>query len=619
MIRKNVGKIATLLTLSAVFLFSGCGGKEEGYVEGEGKQASQFEGVVEIAYDEYEIGKPGGTYVQALREDPRTFNLVVSSEESSSDIIERLYTPMVKRSQQTLDWVPDAAESWEFSADEKTVTLKLRKGLKWSDGKPLTAKDFVFTYNQLELREEVGSNSRNGLFVNDLPVVVKYIDDLTLSITSDTVYAGMLAICNTQPAPMHIFAPLIGWTEADGLDYDYEVIDGEVVETPVDHIDYSAVPPFWGIDADVTTIVGNGPFIMSEFAPSQKAVLKRNPYYYEKDAKGNQLPYLDEVVFLIVTDQDTQLAKFQSGETDCYEMRGQDYAVLIDKKEALDFELYSIGAETATQFIVMNQNPEGIEEPALTWTSNKKFRMAMAHVVDRETMINNIIYGFGYPQYSFVPKISPYYWDGADSKAYKYNPVESKKLLDELGWIDTDGDGIREDDKGNKISLRMTTNAGQREREAIGELFAQECLKIGVEVNFQPEDFNTMVGKLLSGKDWDIILIGLTGSVDPISGANVYTSAGNLHMIEPNQVEPRRDWEKVVDDAWKIANNTTDEAQRKRGWQIIQEKWVDEIPWIYTYNRAQMNAYDKNLGNIQPRPINSMEWNGIMQYIYFKN
>ena len=83
----------------------------------------------------------------------------------------------------------------------------------------------------------------------------------TLSITADTVYAGMLSISNSSPYPRHIFGPLIGWTEEDGYDYEYEVVDGEIVEKKNENIDYAAINSFWGIDADVSTILSSGPFV----------------------------------------------------------------------------------------------------------------------------------------------------------------------------------------------------------------------------------------------------------------------------------------------------------------------------------------------------------------------
>ncbi|MFW6312504.1 MAG: ABC transporter substrate-binding protein, partial [Spirochaetota bacterium] len=122
--------------------------------------------------------------------------------------------------------------------------------------------------------------------------------------------------------------------------------------------------------------------VVDEYVPSQRVVLARNPNYYETDAEGTRPPYVDEVVFQIISDQDTMLQSFIAGNLSFLPLRGEHDA--------------------------------GLEEPQLTWLQNNTFRTAMAHLVDRETIINNIAFGFGSPQYSFVPRMSPYYWDGAD-------------------------------------------------------------------------------------------------------------------------------------------------------------------------------------------------------------
>lgn len=548
----------------------------------------------------------------------------------------RVYSPAIRRNQLTLEWEPAVAESWEISEDQQTITLNIREGLTWSDGEPLTAKDFVFGYNQVDLREDVESNSRSGLMIApepgqpEQPVEVTLVDDYTFSITLPTVYAGVFEIANSYPVPMHIFGPLIGWDEeTHGFDYEWEFGEDDEGNTVIDEVkpegvDYSKINSFWGVDADVTTIVGNGPFKLKEYVPSQRILFEPNPNYWETDSEGTQLPYLEELVFQIVADQDTMLQRFIAGDLDGYGVRGEDFSELVGRKEELGFEMYEVGAASSTQFITFNQNPiegegdNGIEPPTLTWLSNKTFRQAMAHLVDRETIINNIAFGFGYPQYSFIPRISPYYWEGADEAAFKYDPTRAAELLDEIGYVDTDDDGWREDPDGNKISLTLNTNSGNRVRESIGELFAQEAANVGIEVTFRPEDFNALVGKLVSSFDWELILIGLTGSVDPISGANVYPSSGNLHMIEPNQAAPRRDWEKAVDEAWIVANNTTDEAQRKRGYQTIQELWIEEVPWVYTFNPLLMSAYKTKWGNVKPQPVDYYGFGGIVHRIYEK-
>ena len=596
MFRASIALMVLLLTVPLP-LISALGRGEDVVIEAE--EEDKFAGLVKPEYSSWEQGKPGGRFVLSrFGSDPKTFNNIVSAESSTSDVVDRLYSSAVRRNQLSLDWEPGLARRYEVSADQKSVTFFLRRDLEWSDGQPLTAEDFVYTVNTILYDENVETNMRDSLFVGGEPSKWELIDEHTYKVVLPHVYAGIFNLSSVQPAPKHIFEPLI---EKSGA---------------------AAVNSFWGVDTDVTSVVGCGPFVIAEYVPSQKVVLKRNPLYYEKDEWGQQLPYLDEVVYLLVENQDTQLVKFLAGELDYYGLRGEDHAILIDKRDELNFEIYTAGPVASTQFITFNQNPKegeddnGLTGPKLEWLSNLQFRRAMAHLVDRETIINNIAYGFGYPQYGFVPIWSPYYWDGVADYALEFDPERAKQLLDEISFTDRDGDGWREDASGNKISLVLNTNSGNRVREAIGEMFSQEARKVGIEITFKPEDFNAMVTKLVNTYDWELILIGLTGSVDPISGANVYPSRGNLHMNEPKQTSPRRDWEKQVDAAWDEANLTTDEAQRKRGFEKIQRLWIEAVPWVYTFNAASMGAYRRKFGNIKPHPITGYGWDGLLTRMY---
>ena len=553
-----------------------------------------------VDHSAWERGRHGGRFVVTNISDAKTFNPVVAKETSTTDITDRLFAGVVRRSQLTLEWEPGLAERWEISEDQKTITLYLRSGLTWSDGDPITADEVVWSVNEIYKNEEVETSTRDALIVGDEFAEFELIDDLTYRIVLPSVYAGIFEIASIGPMPRHIFEPLI---EAEGA---------------------AAVNSFWGVDTDVSTIVGNGPFLIADYVPSQRVVMTPNPNYYEQDEWGQQLPYLDEFVIEFVEDQDTGLARFVAGETDAWGLRGEDYGVLVDKQEADNFLIYNVGPASSTQFITFNQNPiegeedGGIEPPALTWLSNKNFRQAMAHLIDRQTIINNIAFGFGYPQYSFVWTVSPYYWQGAADAAFKYDPERAKELLDSIDYVDRDGDGVREDADGNKIELILNTNSGNDVREQIGELFSQEANAAGVDVTFKPEAFNELVTRLVSSYDWQMILIGLTGSVDPVGGANVYPSRGSLHMIEPNQEAPRRAWEAAVDAAWDEANLTTDEEQRTRGFRKLQELWIEEVPWAYTFAPAVMHAYRNTVGNIKPHPLNGYGIRGIADRLYVK-
>ena len=561
---------------------------------------SQFEGILDIAHDGWEVGSPGGRFVMSTFVEPKSFNGIVAKEVSTTDITSRLYSSAVRRNQMTLEWEPALAESWVISEDQKSITLTLRPNLVWSDGDDLTAEDFVFSVNEIYYHEDVETSARNALMVGSEPSVWELIDERTFKITLPSVYAGIFEISSIAPAPMHILAPLV---EEQGA---------------------AAVNSFWGVDTDVTAIPSSGPFVIAEYVPGERVILRRNPHYYERDDAGVRLPYIDEFVMVIVEDMDTQLAKFLAGELDLLEARGEDISVLLDRKAELDFELYSVGPAFSTQFITFNQNPiegeedAGIEPPVLDWLSNTSFRQAMAHLIDRQTIVNNVYYGFAYPQYSFIPLVSPYYWADAPMAAFGFNPESAKELLNSIDYVDRDGDGWREDPAGNRIQLTLNTNSGNRQREAIGEIFTQEARAIGIDLTFEPEDFNSLVTKLVATYDWQMILIGLTGSIDPIGGQNVYPSTGNLHMIEPGQTSPRREWEKIVDAAWEEANLTTDEEQRKRGFQKIQEQWIEQVPWAYTVNSAVIHAYKNTWGNLKPQSVDGYSWDGIIERVYLK-
>jgi peptide/nickel transport system substrate-binding protein len=564
--------------------------------------ASKFPGIAEIDYSRFEIGKPGGQIVLYQLGDPKSFNLITAAETSSTDILGRVYEGVVDRNPLTLEWEPRLAEKWEIASDNLSAVFTMRKGVVWSDGKPITAQDVVYTINDIILNQEkdsegnflLNTNQRDSFLVGEAYMKVELIDDYRFKVTLPSLYAGLLETMAVAPMPKHIFEPLI---KEKGI---------------------AAVNSFWGVDTDVTKVVGSGPFLIDQYVPSQKVVLKRNPTYWMKDAKGQPFPYLDKVVFLTVDNQNTAVLKFQSKELDIYGLRGSDVATLIPKKKELNFELYNGGPASGTTFLVLNENPDGVKDPVkLAWFNDRRFRTAMAYLVDKETIINNLMFGFGFPQDSFIPTFSPYYWKGAAAATPEFNPEKAKKLLDEMDLKDRNGDGVREDAKGNRVAFNLITNAGNTVREGVGNLITQEAKKVGVDITFKPGDFNTMVTALTSTYDWEGIVIGLTGGVDPISAANVFPSSGNLHMVEPNQKQPRRDWEKDVDKWWDYANLTLDENKRKEGFQKIQEIWLQELPWIYTTNEAAIYGYRNTIGNAKPRPVLRGAM-GIMQWLFLR-
>ncbi|MFP4644242.1 MAG: ABC transporter substrate-binding protein [Spirochaetales bacterium] len=597
------GVFALLLTPAA--LFGGGQAEEPDVMDVDEEGAvSQFEGLEAIDHEEgWQIGEQGGSMTLATTNDPRTFNGWVAAETSSTVITDLLASGMVRRNQHDLEFEPAMAEDWEIADDERSVDFTLREGLEWSDGEPITAEDFVYSAEIIQ-HPDVESNAKSSQRVGGEFAEWEAVDERTVRVSVPEVYAGLLTLSSIAPAPRHVLEPIL---EEEG---------------------FEEMNSLWGVDADVEDIPSSGAFVVSDYTPGQRIILERNDNYWETDEEGTQLPYLDEIEFAVVPDQDTALQRFLAGEIDLYGsgsagFRGEDYAVLVDRQEELDVTLYDIGPDAGTQFITFNQNPDSpVDDYKIEWFNNKDFRHALAHLVDRETLIDNVAFGFGYPQYSFVPEVSPFYWEGAEDAAFHYDPDRAAEILDELGWTDEDGDGYREDDDGNRLSFRLQTNSDASARVSIGESFAQEAEEVGIEVNFQPGDFNAIVGQLTGGYDWEAIVIGLTGGVDPITGANVYPSSGNLHMIEPEQEEPRRDWEQEFDDIWAgehseyNANYTLDEDERAEGYQRLQEIWIEQVPWVYTYNAAVMAGVSNDYGNVYPQPIDDYNMTKTLHRVY---
>ena len=466
------------------------------------EEMSPIDMLAKIDHSAWERGSHGGRFVVTNIAPPKTFNDIVAKETSTTDITGQMYAGVVRRSQLTLEWEPGLAERWEISEDQKTITLHLRSGLVWSDGDPITADEIVWSVNEIYKNEEVETSIRNALNVGGELAEFELIDDLTYRVVLPSVYAGIFEIASIGPMPRHIFEPLI---EAEGA---------------------AAVNSFWGVDTDVSTIVGNGPFLISEYLPSQRVVMTPNPNYYEKDEWGQQLPYLDEFVIEFVEDQDTNLARFIAGETDAMgaarrglRRAGRAAGVRqlpdLQRRSRLQHPVHHLQPEpdrgrggrrhraSGADLAVQQELPAGDGAPDRSRDHHQQHRLRL-----RLPAVLVRLDGL------------PYYWEGAPDAALTYDPERAKELLDSIGYTDRDGDGFREDPDGNKIELILNTNSGNTVREQIGELFTQEAQAAGIDVTFKPEAFNELVTRLVASYDWHMILIGLTGSVDPVSGAN---------------------------------------------------------------------------------------------------
>ena len=249
-----------------------------------------------------EIGPTGGRAVVSLRAEPKTLNPLTAMDAPSREVIGAMQADLIHINRATQLTEPAMAKSWKVSPDGLQYTLVLRKGLRFSDGQPLDADDVVFTM-RVYLDESVHATQRDLLIVGGKPIAVRKVDAWTL----------VFQLAKPYGAGERLF---------DGL----AILPRHLLEKPYQE---GKLGQAGTLATPTNQWAGAGPYRLKEYTPGQKLVLERNPFYWKADAKGNSLPYLDELIFLIVPSADAQVLRFQSGEMDLISRLGaENFSVL---------------------------------------------------------------------------------------------------------------------------------------------------------------------------------------------------------------------------------------------------------------------------------------------------
>ena len=537
----------------------------------------------------YEIGSYGGTITYTTISEPLTFNYALANDAGSSGYLGYLFEGLTETSWLTDEVEPALAESWESSEDGLTWTFHLREDVQWHDGAPFTAQDVDFTFNRILYNDDVPTTDRAPFlfrFLNDdgewqeERMSVTAVDDYTIQCVLPSPFATFLRSMGTAIYPSHILEPVLDSGDSESL---------------------------WDINTEPAEVIGTGPFTISEYVPQERLTLQRNPNYWLQDEEGNHLPYLDEVIYHIVPDFAAELAAFQSGETDYHGVLGEEYATLKGMEEAGNFTIHRRGPGFGTTFLTFNQNPGMNSETGsplvppgkLAWFQNVEFRRAVAHSVDKATVVEEVYEGLAYPQWA---PVSPAAGDfhNSDISRYEYNPAEANAILDGLGWTDTDGDGIREDGDGNPIEFELITNTGNSVRGRVGEIIAAGLTGIGVKANYKLVEFGDLVDRLVSSYEWEALIVGFTGSSDPHSGIVFWHSEEDFHLWYPNQPEPATEWEAEIDELYVKGSRELDRETRIGYYHRAQEIVAENLPVIYTTLPERLGAVRNVFGNISP-------------------
>ena len=532
--------------------------------------------------------KYGGSIILSTSSDPKSFNPIIAKETSTTLITNFIFEGLTETDGVTLKIKPCLAERWERDSSGKIWTFYLRKDVYWHNGGKFTADDVIFTFEQLIFNKKIPTSSRDVLLIDGKPIKVIKIDDYTIQFILPEKFAPFLRLLSQEILPEYLLKE--------------KVKNGIFTSS-------------WGVNEKPENIVGTGAFFLKDYRPGEWIILDRNPNYWKKDKKGNSLPYIERIVFLVVADHNMAILKFKSGEIDAVSINGPDYPILKPFEKKGNFTIYKVGPSLGSEFLIFNQNIKSpVPQYKIQWFRNKKFRQAVACTIDKESMIKNVLGGFGIPQDGPLNSSSGNYYNPGIKK-YKYNLEKAKNLLKETGFFWKDKKLF--DTKKHPVEFTILTNSNNSERIQITNIIQDDLKKLGINVNLLPIEFNTIVTRLSATRNWEVVLLGLTGGIEPHGGKNVWHSSGQLHMWNPSPGETITEWEKEIDELFEKGAQELNPALRKKIYDRWQEIISEQEPLIYTVNPLVMYAVRNKFGNVKPTVYGGIFHN--IEEIYLKD
>jgi peptide/nickel transport system substrate-binding protein len=546
-------------------------------------------------------GQPGGRLVIAASASPRTFNPLFSIDGASDGIIRLLYASLMN-----VDWVtqepgPGLAESWSVAPDQKAWTFKLRQGVRWSDGEPLTADDVVFTWNDIMYNPEFNRVTLELFRIRGQGFAVTKVDDFTVRVVTPEVFAPFLEFFGSVP-----------------------ILPKHALETAVKA---KVFPAAYGVGSKPSRIIGCGPYRLKEFRLGQSTLLERNPEYWMADRQGHRLPAIDEVLFTVVgSAPGAEVGASIGGKSDvCDAVRPQYYERFKQASATGHFQLVELGIGPERDFLWFNQNTgtdatgKPIVEPAkLKWFRNKKFRQAFSCAIDRDRLVREAYGGRAQPTYGFISTENPK-WNNSNIPRFAFDPARARALLAEIGIQDRTGDGVMKDADGKAIEILFYSNTGNPSRERAADMIRGDLGKLGIKLIYVPIDYRALVERINVSFDYECALMGLGGGGgDPASQMNVLRSSEELHQWFPLQKTPSTDWEARIDSLMDAQMRTLDFAQRKKYFDEVQVILADELPMVYTVAPFAAGAIRSDVGNLRPAVLSPyhLTWN--LEELYFK-
>jgi peptide/nickel transport system substrate-binding protein len=441
---------------------------------------------------------------------------------------------------------PGLAESWTSSSDKKTWTYKLRPGMKWSDGQPLTAEDVVYTINR----------SRDEGWLNHTAVVA--------NLKARAVSPTEVEVKTSVPDPK------------------LPTLDVYIVPKHVyDKYDKKALTKYNG-----QTDVGSGPFTLTEFKKGQFARFTANPNYY-----GGK-PAIDEVVIRVFNNGDAMVAALKRGEIDFVQTVPETGFLSLQK----DPDIVTLeGAQGGFDEFAMNYG-DGLKKghPAL---SDPKVREAIAHAIDKKTIVDRVLRGLGTAAEALSPSANPAWTpEIPEDQRFTFDLDQAKQMLEDAGYKDTDGDGVREMPGGGEpLKMRYAVRSESTVSAPIAEFISGWLKEIGITTTQKTYDDGQLT-ELIGKGDYDFFVWGWTPYVDPDTMLSYFTcDQVASDPDDPTNYYNDANWcDKEYDKLYAEQKVELDPDKRMDLVHQMLTRFYESATYLPLYLQADLQAYRKD-------------------------
>lgn len=448
------------------------------------------------------VGVYGGTWRTGARESAETWTLRTVG-----------YDHMVHWLPDWSGVVPNIAESVEANDDATVYTFTLRDGMRWSDGEPFDVDDILFAYEvfQHEDLADFPAYLRTG----DGPGVIERVDDHTFTITFPVPNAGLLTgMAQVTTAiggdaltlyPEHYMRQFHADHNADNLD---ELIADAGVSTWQEL--FTLRTDLW-LNGGKPTL--NAWIVTTPFGEGTRVIAERNPYYWKVDSAGNQLPYIDRVVFEVVQDPEVLLLKAIAGEIDMTASHintVENRAVLFDNMERGNYDFFEVTPSDAN--LATYSFNQAHRDPVLREIlQNRDFRAALSHAIDRQEIIDLVFIGQGTPaQTAVLPGFPELYNEQLATQYLEYDVDRANEMLDAAGFADRDADGHRLGPDGNPIRLSVLTRSDKQFMVDTTEMVVGYWQDVGIDARMDVVE-RSLVRQRKNANEHDVIIEDFPG------------------------------------------------------------------------------------------------------------